>query len=72
MDLLNKFSANGRTFRDFTELTPESMEVFYMVAFNHYNAGKYEDAANVFRLLSARLTILRSSTGRGSRPVART
>jgi type III secretion system low calcium response chaperone LcrH/SycD len=51
MDLLNKFGANGRTFRDFTELTPESMEVFYMVAFNHYNAGKYEDAANVFRLL---------------------
>ena len=50
-DFLNKFGANGRTFRDFTELTPESMEVFYMVAFNHYNSGKYEDAANVFRLL---------------------
>jgi type III secretion system low calcium response chaperone LcrH/SycD len=28
------------------------MEVIYMVAFNHYNAGKYADAEKVFRLLA--------------------
>ncbi len=51
-DMLNKFSANGRTFRDFTQLTPESMEVIYMVAYNQYNAGKYDEAEKVFRLLA--------------------
>ncbi len=51
-DVLNKFTANGRTFRDFTQLTPESMEVIYMVAYNHYNAGRYADAEKVFRLLA--------------------
>jgi secretion system chaperone SscA len=51
-DLLEKFTANGRTFRDFTQLTPESMEVIYMVAYNHYNAGKYDEAEKIFRLLA--------------------
>ena len=51
-DVLEKFTANGRTFRDFTQLTPESMEVIYMVAYNQYNAGKYADAEKVFRLLA--------------------
>ena len=51
-DALEKFTANGRTFRDFTQLTPESMEVIYMVAYNHYNAGKYTEAESVFRLLA--------------------
>ena len=47
-----KFGENGRTFQDLTSLTPQSMEVIYMVAFNHYNAGKYEDAERIFQLLS--------------------
>lgn len=51
-DVLEKFTANGRTFRDFTQLTPESMEVIYMVAYNQYNAGKYDEAEKVFRLLA--------------------
>ncbi len=51
-DALEKFGGNGRTFRDFTQLTPESMEVIYLVAFNQYNAGKYADAEKVFRLLA--------------------
>lgn len=51
LNLAKKFGENGRTFRDFTELTPESMEVFYMTAYNLYNGRKYEDAAKVFRLL---------------------
>lgn len=51
-EFYEKFGANGRTFQDFTELTPQSMEVIYMVAFNHYNAGKYDDAEKVFQLLS--------------------
>lgn len=50
-DVIEKFTANGRTFRDFTELTPDSMEVIYMVAYNLYNSGKYADAEKVFRLL---------------------
>lgn len=49
---LERFGANGRTFRDFTQLTPQSMEVFYMVAFNQYNGGRYDEAEKVFRLLS--------------------
>jgi len=51
-DVLEKFTANGRTFRDFTQLTPDSMEVMYMVAYNQYNAGKYAEAEKVFRLLA--------------------
>jgi secretion system chaperone SscA len=51
-EVLQKFTANGRTFRDFTQLTPESMEVIYMVAYNQYNAGKFKEAESVFKLLS--------------------
>lgn len=51
-EMLEKFTANARTFRDFSQLTPESMEVIYMVAYNHYNAGKYTEAEKVFRLLA--------------------
>lgn len=51
-DVLDKFTSNGRTFRDFTQLTPESMEVIYMVAYNHYNSGKYDESEKVFRLLA--------------------
>lgn len=47
-----KFGENGRTFQDFTNLTPQSMEVIYMVAFNQYNAGKYDEAERIFQLLS--------------------
>jgi len=51
-DFYQKFGANGRTFRDFTQLTPESMEAIYMIAYNQYNGGKYEDAERIFQLLS--------------------
>ncbi len=51
-DIFEKFGPNGRTFRDFTQLTPESMEVIYMVAYNQYNAGKFDEAEKVFRLLA--------------------
>ncbi len=51
-DIFEKFGPNARTFRDFTQLTPESMEVIYMVAYNQYNAGKFADAEKVFRLLA--------------------
>ncbi len=47
-----KFGANGRTFQDFTNLSPQSMEVIYMVAYNQYNAGKYDEAEKIFQLLS--------------------
>jgi type III secretion system low calcium response chaperone LcrH/SycD len=52
MDFFKKFGSNGRTFQDFTALTPESMEVLYSVAYNYYTAGKFDDAENVFQLLS--------------------
>lgn len=51
-EMKNLFFKNARTFQDFTALTPESMEVIYLVAYNHYNTGKYEDAEKVFRLLT--------------------
>jgi secretion system chaperone SscA len=50
-EVLEKFTSNGRTFRDFTQLTPDSMEVIYMVAYNLYNGGKYDESEKVFRLL---------------------
>jgi type III secretion system low calcium response chaperone LcrH/SycD len=51
-DFLVKFGRNGRTFRDCTALTPENMEAFYFVAYNQYNAGQFEEAEKVFRLLA--------------------
>jgi secretion system chaperone SscA len=51
-DLLSRFYGNARTMRDFTELTPESMEVIYKLAYNFYNAGKYDEAEQIFRLLA--------------------
>jgi len=51
-DFYEKFGQNGRTFQDFTNLTPQSMEVIYMVAFNQFNAGKYDEAEKIFQLLS--------------------
>lgn len=49
---LSNFGGNARTFRDLTNLTPQSMEVIYMVAFNQYNAGRYDESEKVFRMLS--------------------
>lgn len=47
-----KFGANGRTYQDFTNLSPQSMEVIYMVGYNQYNAGKYDESEKIFQLLS--------------------
>jgi tetratricopeptide (TPR) repeat protein len=51
-EMKDLFLKNARTFRDYTALTPESMEVIYSLAYNQYNAGKYEDSEKVFRLLA--------------------
>jgi type III secretion system low calcium response chaperone LcrH/SycD len=51
-EFYENFGKNGRTFQDFTNLTPQSMEVIYMVAYNQFNAGKYDEAEKVFQLLS--------------------
>lgn len=51
-EFFTNFGSNGRTMRDFTNLSPESMEVFYMVAYNQYNAGHYEESSKVFQLLA--------------------
>jgi len=51
-DFLAKFGRNGRTFRDCTALTPENMEAFYFIAYNQYNAGQFDEAEKVFRLLA--------------------
>lgn len=51
-NFFQKFGENGRTFQDFTNLTPQSMEVIYMVAFNQYNGGRYDEAEKIFQLLS--------------------
>ncbi|HSJ04147.1 MAG: SycD/LcrH family type III secretion system chaperone [Verrucomicrobium sp.] len=52
-ELFENFGKNGRTMQDFTNLSPESMEVFYMVAFNQYNAGHYEESSKIFQLLAS-------------------
>lgn len=51
-DLAKKFLDNGRTMQDFTALTPESMEVIYMLAYNLYNGAKFQEAERIFKLLS--------------------
>ncbi len=51
-NFFEKFGANGRTYQDFTQLTPQSMEAIYMVAYNLYNAAKYGEAEKIFQLLS--------------------
>ncbi|WP_414663694.1 SycD/LcrH family type III secretion system chaperone [Horticoccus sp. 23ND18S-11] len=51
-DVIENFGKNGRTFRDFTQLTPESMEAIYLIAYNLYNGAKYAEAEKVFRLLA--------------------
>jgi type III secretion system low calcium response chaperone LcrH/SycD len=51
-EFYENFGKNGRTFQDFTNLTPQSMEVIYMVAYTQFNAGKYDEAEKVFQLLS--------------------
>jgi secretion system chaperone SscA len=52
-EFFKNFGSNGRTMKDFTNLSPESMEVFYMVAYNQYNAGQYAESSKVFQLLAA-------------------
>ena len=49
---LVKFAQNGRTFQDFTNLTPESMEAIYLIAYNQYAAGKFAEAEKTFQFLS--------------------
>lgn len=51
-NFFEKFGTNGRTYQDFTNLTPQSMEVIYMVGYNQYNAGKYDEAERIFQLLA--------------------
>ncbi|HEY1048741.1 MAG TPA: SycD/LcrH family type III secretion system chaperone [Prosthecobacter sp.] len=51
-NFFEKFGANGRTYQDFTQLTPQSMEVIYMIGYNQYNAGKYGEAERIFQLLA--------------------
>lgn len=51
-NFFEKFGANGRTYQDFTSLTPESMEVIYMIGYNQYNAAKYDEAERIFQLLA--------------------
>lgn len=51
-EMIQKFLRNGRTMRDFTALTPESMDVIYSMAYSLYNAGKFAEAERIFKLLA--------------------
>jgi type III secretion system low calcium response chaperone LcrH/SycD len=51
-EMITKFLRNGRTMRDFTALTPESMEVIYSMAYTLYNAAKFREAEKIFKLLA--------------------
>lgn len=50
--MAGKFFKNARTFKDFTALTPESIEAIYLAGYTQYNAGRFEDAEKIFQLLS--------------------
>jgi len=51
-ELLENFLAQGATLSDIPNLSEETMEAIYSIAYTLYNQGKYEDAEKVFRSLS--------------------
>ena len=49
--MLTNFFNNGGTFQELKNLSPETMESVYSVAYSLYQNGKYEKATKVFQFL---------------------
>ncbi|MCK5893907.1 MAG: SycD/LcrH family type III secretion system chaperone [Endozoicomonadaceae bacterium] len=50
-EMLEEFVSRGGLFKDLKDMSDESMEAVYSVAYNLYEAGKYDDAIKVFQFL---------------------
>ena len=50
-DMLADYFSRGGTFKELKNLTDESMEAIYSVAFNLYQGGRYDEAKKVFQFL---------------------
>ncbi|WP_211826479.1 SycD/LcrH family type III secretion system chaperone [Kistimonas asteriae] len=49
--MLSDFLSRGGTFKDLKDMSEDSMEAIYSVAYNLYEGGKYDDAIKVFQFL---------------------
>ena len=50
-EMLTDFFSRGGTFRELKNLSEETMEAVYSVAYNLYQGGKYDEAVKVFQFL---------------------
>ncbi len=50
-DMLADYFSRGGTFKELKNLSEESMEAIYSVAFNLYQGGRYEESKKVFQFL---------------------
>jgi len=50
-DLLTDYFSRGGTFRELKNLSDDSMEAIYSVAFNLYQGGRYAEAKKIFQFL---------------------
>ena len=50
-DLLADYFSRGGTFKELKNLSDDSMEAIYSVAFNLYQGGRYDEAKKVFQFL---------------------
>ncbi len=50
-DMLADYFSRGGTFKELKNLSDESMEAIYSVAFNLYQGGRYDEAKKVFQFL---------------------
>ena len=49
-DLLADYFSRGGTFKELKNLSEESMEAIYSVAFGLYQGGRYDEAKKVFQI----------------------
>lgn len=50
-ELVERFIQNGHSLKGLSGLNDKTMETTYSLAFNHYNGGKFDEAAKLFQFL---------------------
>lgn len=50
-EMLDDFLSRGGVFKELKEMSDDSMEAVYSVAYNLYEGGKYEEAIKIFQFL---------------------
>ncbi len=50
-DMMAEYFSRGGTFKELKNLSDESMEAIYSVAYNLYHGGRYDEAKKVFQFL---------------------